>query len=183
MTPAAEPGRGALDRALRLYLRGSARAARAITIALLALMVAINGLEIVARGLADRSFTWVQEISILAAMWVYFYAYALIAKDEAYIRVDFVANLVGPTARRAMGVFARLATLAFHGVVLWFAFETWRFLGLFRTSVLEWPESLFVLPIVVGAADIVVTELIHLRRALRDGEPPARPPEIVQEAD
>jgi TRAP-type C4-dicarboxylate transport system permease small subunit len=183
MTDAAEPGRGALDRALRLYLDVSKRAVIAVSVAVLALMVALNGLEIAGRGLFGRSFTWIQEVSILAAMWIYFFAYALIAKDEEYIRVDFVADRVGAAARRWMALFARLATIAFHGLVLWFAFETWRFLGLFRTSVLEWPESLFVLPILVGAADILATELIHLRRVLRDGEQPPRPPEIVQEAD
>jgi hypothetical protein len=33
---------------------------------------------------------------------------------------------------------------------------------LFTTSVLIWPESLFVLPILIGAVDILITELIYL---------------------
>ena len=51
-------------------------------------------------------------------------------------------------------------------MVAWFAVETYRFLGLFTTSVLIWPESLFVLPILIGAIDIVITELIYLYWAL-----------------
>ena len=181
---AAHDGRGALDRALRLYLDVSKRVVLTVSIGLLGLMVALNGLEIVGRGVFERSFSWVQEVSILSAMWVYFYAYALIAKDEEYIRVDFLAHRVSATARRRMTLFARLTTIAFHGIVLWFAVETWRFLGLFRTSVLDWPESLFVLPILIGAADILVTELIYLRRMLLGRDPPPRPPDtIVQEAD
>lgn len=174
--------RGAVDRVLRSYLALSKRVVQAVAIAMLVLMVVLNGAEIAARGLAQHSFTWVQEVSIISAMWVYFFAYGLIAKDEEYIRVDFVANLVGDAARRWMTLFARLATIAFHGTVLYFAVETYRFLGLFRTSVLDWPESLFVLPILLGAADILITELIHLRRDLAGIAPP-QPPGTVQEAD
>lgn len=159
-------GRSVLDDALRLYLSLTKRAVLGIAVAVLVLMVAINGLEIVGRGLFQRSFTWVQEVSIIAAMWVYFAAYAVIAKDDEYIRVDILAGVLSESARRAMTVFAHLATIVFHATVLWFAFETWKFLDLFRTSVLDWPESLFVVPIVICAADILITELIHLRWVL-----------------
>ena len=167
-------GAGAVDAVLRAYLATSKRVVAATGIAMLALMVAINGLEIAGRGGFGRSFTWVQEVSIIAAMWVYFFAYGLIAKDEEYIRVDIVANLLGEGARQALTLFARLATIAFHAIVLWFAFETWQFLGLFRTSVLDWPESLFVLPIMLGAGDILVTELIYLFWTIVGRLPPPR---------
>lgn len=169
-------GRGMLDDILRSYLAASRKAVIAVSIAFLALMVAINGFEIAGRAFLDRSFVWVQEISIISAMWVYFFAYGLVAKDGEYIRVDLFASFLGPRARRAMDMFARLVTIGFHAVVAWFAVETFQFLGLFRTSVLDWPESLFVLPLLAGACDILVTECIHLRWALAGHEPAARPP-------
>ena len=55
-----------------------------------------------------------------------------------------------------------VSAILFQGLVAWFALETYRFLGLFTTSVLIWPESLFVLPILLGAVDILITELIYL---------------------
>ncbi|MBL8698847.1 MAG: TRAP transporter small permease subunit [Alphaproteobacteria bacterium] len=181
MTARQERGRGAIDAALRSYLEFSKRIVLVASIAMLMLMVALNGLEIVGRGAFGRSFTWVQEVSIIAAMWVYFFAYGLIAKDDEYIRVDIVANLLGPGARHALGIVARLTTVAFHATVLWFAFETWQFLGLFRTSVLDWPESLFVLPIMLGAGDILATELIYLYWSLVGRLPPPRPHAPVEE--
>ncbi|MSP48160.1 MAG: TRAP transporter small permease subunit [Alphaproteobacteria bacterium] len=166
-------GRGTLDRVLRSYLAVSKRVVLAVSMAFLALMVAVNSLEIVGRGLFNHSFVWVQEISILAAMWVYFFAYGLVAKDEEYIRVDILAKTAGPTVRAAFALFARVATIGFHSVVVWFGIETMRFLGLFRTSVLDWPESLFVLPILLGAIDILVTECIYLRWSLSGRSSPA----------
>ena len=109
----------------------------------------------------STSYSWVQEVSILSAMWIYFFAYALIAKNEEYIRVDFAAQLMPESWRRGIDIFARLVTIGFHCVVAWFAVETFRFLGLFETSVLNWPESLFVLPLLIAAIDIAITELIY----------------------
>jgi len=121
-----------------------------------------NGLEIVARGFFSTSFSWVQEVSILSAMWIYFFAYALIAKNEEYIRVDFAAKLM-PEAWQHSGRYFRTARddlLPRNGRLV--RGRDVRFLGMFTTSVLMWPESLFVLPILIGAIDILITELIYL---------------------
>ena len=154
--------RGAFDAALRVYLDLSRRIVIAVSCAMFAFMVAISGLEIVGRAVFSVSFSWVQEVSILGAMWIYFFTYALIAKNEEYIRVDFAAKLMPETWQYAVDIFARVVTIFFHGMVAWFAVETYRFLGMFTTSVLIWPESLFVLPILLGAVDILITELIYL---------------------
>lgn len=167
----APPETGTLDRVLRAYLAVSKRVVTVVSIAFLALMVAVNSLEIISRGLVGLSFVWVQEVSILAAMWVYFFAYGLIAKDQEYIRVDILAKSAAPSLRTAFALFARVATIGFHAVVIWFGIETWRFLGLFRTSILDWPESLFVLPILLGAIDILITECIYLRWSLAGQAP------------
>lgn len=176
-------GRGAaVDAALRCYLDASKRAVSAVGIAMLALMVALYGLEIVGRGPFNRSFNWIQEVAILAAMWVYFLAYGLVAKDEEYIRVDFFASRLGPRAQAAVGLAARLLTIAFHVTLFWFAIETYAFLGLFTTPVLDWPESLFVLPLMLGAVDIAITETILLYWHLV-GRAPQRLPHVLPEAD
>jgi TRAP-type C4-dicarboxylate transport system permease small subunit len=153
---------GVVDVALRAYLDWSRKIVIAVSCTMFAFMVAINGLEIGGRGVFSVSFSWVQEVSILCAMWIYFFAYALIAKNEEYIRVDFAAQFLPESWRYAVDLFARVVTIVFQGLVAWFAVETYRFLGMFTTSVLIWPESLFVLPILIGAVDILITELIHL---------------------
>jgi TRAP-type C4-dicarboxylate transport system permease small subunit len=178
-----DPARGtAVDSVLRAYLSVSKAAIVVVGVAMLAFMVAVDSLEIVGRGLFGRSFSWVQEGAVLAAMWVYFFAYGLIAKDEEYIRVDFFVNRLGAQAQAVVGVVARLLTIAFHAILFWYAIDTYRFLGLFATPVLDWPESLFILPLLLGAADITITELILLYWHLV-GRAPVREPHVLPEAD
>jgi TRAP-type C4-dicarboxylate transport system permease small subunit len=168
----------ALDSVLRGYISATRAIVMGVSVAVFALMVAVNGLEIVGRALFQKSFSWVQEVSILGAMWIYFFTYSLVAKNEEYIRIEFITNRMLEPHRRATLIGSRLVTLLFHATLAWFAIETYWFLSLFTTSVLGWPESLFVLPILLGSFDIVVTEAIHLRwqlmgREFRPHLPPA----------
>ena len=151
-----------IDTLFRSYIVWSRRVVLSVSILMLSIMVAAHTLEITVRAAENASVSWVQEVSILAAMWVYFFAYALIAKDDQYIRVEFFTMRLRPALRWHVELFACCITVAFHATILWFGVETYKFLGLFKTSVLDWPESLFVLPLVLGAADIVVTEIIRL---------------------
>ena len=166
--------RGAFDKFLRSYLKVTRLIVMAVSCGVLGFMVAVNGLEIVGRSFFHVSFSWVQELSILAAMWIYFFTYALIAKNEEYIRVDFLVRLIPPAWQWWVDILARLVTILFHAVVAVFAVEAYRFLGFFTTSILAWPESLFVLPILLGAIDIVITETIHLYWQLTGRLPPTQ---------
>jgi C4-dicarboxylate transporter DctQ subunit len=125
-------------------------------------MVAINAAEIVHRVVLTRGLNWVQELSIILAMYLYFLVYALIAKDREYIRIDLLSGALGPRGRRVQAIVVRLLVLVFHGLVAWYAIKTTHFATMFETHVLGWGEWVFYLPLAAGCADIVLTELIHL---------------------
>jgi TRAP-type C4-dicarboxylate transport system permease small subunit len=129
-------------------------------------MVAINAAEIGYRFLYHRSLNWVQELSIVIAMTLYFLVYSLIAKDREYIRIELFTRLLEPRVRERLDIAIRLVVLAFHGMVVWYAVKTTKFAAIFETPVLGWPEAVFYAPIAIGCADIVVTELIYLRESL-----------------
>jgi TRAP-type C4-dicarboxylate transport system permease small subunit len=133
----------------------------------LAAMVAINGAEIVHRLLFVRGLNWVQEVSIILAMTLYFFVYALIAKDREYIRIDLFSRLFGTRGKRALAIAVRVVVLCFQATVAWYAFRTARFAAIFETPVLAWPEWILYAPLAAGCADIVVTEAIYLFWQLR----------------
>lgn len=130
-------------------------------------MVAINAAEIAYRFFFTRGLNWVQELSIILAMALYFFVYALIAKDREYIRIELVARLFGPRGRRWLALATRLVVLVFQAMVAWFAFRSAQFAALFETPVLGWPEWVLMAPLAAGCADIVVTEAIYLVWQLR----------------
>lgn len=162
--------RSVLDRACSGYLRASGLALRVLGVLALALMVGSHTLEIVWRLLYSRGLSWVHEFSLIAAMVLYFLMYAEIAKQRDYVRLDLLEQRLPAMARHHLSTFIRLTVLAFHALVAWYAVGTARFAAAFDTTVLEWPETVFYLPLALGCADIVLTESIHLWRHLRDGD-------------
>jgi TRAP-type C4-dicarboxylate transport system permease small subunit len=159
-----------MDDGFRLYLRYSELVIRIAAVIALMLMTLVSALEVVMRAIFEISLTWAQELSILVAMWVYFFAYALVAKNYEYLRVELLFNLLPLTARRVVAPLCRMSVILFFGLVFAFGVQQLGFLALFRTNVLEIPEYWMIVPIILGALDVVVTELIYLYWQLR-GDP------------
>lgn len=164
-TPIAQP-HPLWDRVCAAYLMLSRIAILSVATAMFVLMVGVNAYNIAARTFFNSDLSWSQEMSIMAAMWVYFAAYALIAKEDAYVRIDFfVAAMPRPLAR-VVHLLSRVATTVFQASLLIFTWWALKVVAVFQTNVLEWPEYFFYVPLLVASADIVVTEIIHLARTL-----------------
>ena len=148
--------------AAQAYLRYSRTVVLGIAVLVLAAMVAINTAEIVYRFSFDRGLNWVQELSIILAMPLYFLAYALIAKDREYIRIGLFVRNLPPRGRHVLAITIRLVVLVFHGMLAWYAIKTVRFTAMFETAVLSLPEYVFFAPLALGCMDIAITELIYL---------------------
>ena len=129
-------------------------------------MVAINAAEIGHRFFFTRGLNWVQELSIVIAMTLYFLSYSLIAKDREYIRIELLTRLLAPRPRAALEIATRILVLVFQAMVAVFAVKTAKFSALFETPVLSWPEWVFYVPVAVGCADIAITEAIYLKELL-----------------
>jgi TRAP-type C4-dicarboxylate transport system permease small subunit len=149
------------------YLRLSTAIVRAVAMFAIVVMTGVGALEIGARAFFSTSLPWTQEVSILAAMWVYFFAYALIAKQHEYLRVEFLVGLLPSAARKIISASVRVVVILFYGTLGWFSIRAISFLALFHTDVLEVPEYLLVIPLMLGAIDIALTEAIYFIWQLR----------------
>jgi TRAP-type C4-dicarboxylate transport system permease small subunit len=149
------------------YLRVSAAAIQWVAVAVLGLMVAINATEILYRTVFTRGLNWVQELSLVLAMVLYFLTYALIAKNREYIRIELLAARLSIPRRRIFNMIVRLIVLAFHACIAWYALRTVQFAAMFELPILGWGEWVYYLPLVVGCVDIVITESVFLFWQLR----------------
>jgi TRAP-type C4-dicarboxylate transport system permease small subunit len=165
-----------MDSTFAAYLRISSSVVRFVAMAMIIAMTGVSALEIGARAFLGISLAWAQEVSILAAMWVYFFAYAMVAKQHDYIRVEFLVGLLPAAGQRAVALAGRVVVIGFYAMVCWYSVRTVGFLSLFHTDVLELPEYLLVLPLLFGTFDIVVTELIYLYWQLRGRPVPGSDP-------
>lgn len=156
-----------LRAAAQTYLRWSRAAVQAIAVLVLAAMVVINSAEIGHRVFVTRGLNWVQELSVILAMTLYFLTYTLIAKDREYIRIELIGKSLPAAGQHALAVGVRLVVMVFHLTLAWYALRAVKFNAAFETPVLSWPEYVFYAPLALGCADIVVTEAIYLVWQLR----------------
>jgi TRAP-type C4-dicarboxylate transport system permease small subunit len=156
-----------MDEIFRGYLGASERVVRVVSGLALLVVTAISALEVGARAFFGTSLPWAQEVSVLAAMWTYFFAYALMSKHYEYLRVELLFGLFPLAVRRVLAVLCRMGVILFFGLITWFGIGQFGFLSLFKTNVLELPEYVMIVPMVLGAIDIVLTETIYLVWQLR----------------
>jgi TRAP-type C4-dicarboxylate transport system permease small subunit len=84
-----------------------------------------------------------------------------------------VVEKFAPSTQYWIFVAVRLVIIAFHVILFVFCIKTFKLITIYETPILQWPEYLYYIPLVVGTFDIIVTEIIHLLRNLAF---PERPP-------
>lgn len=162
-----------LEPLFAVYLRVTHFGMSAIALVMFIVMLAANSYNILLRSLFEAGITWHQEISILAAFWIYFGAYALVSKDDSYIRIELVVDRLAQAVRRPLLVCIRLTIIGFHAFLFVLCLKTFHIVSLYETPILQWPEYLFYIPLTVGTADIVLTECIYLLQTVFLNKPPA----------
>lgn len=162
-----------LDSAFDVYLKASGFFLNWMAISMFCVMLGANSYNIFTRAVLEKGTMWHQEISIMAAFWIYFAAYGLLSKEDGFIRVEFVVDRFPPRIRRWNHVLTRLIVISFHVSLLVFSINTYKMVSYFETQYLEWPEYIIYIPLTVGTFDIVVTETIHFLRSLADPDRPA----------
>jgi len=154
-----------LDPWFKGYLRFSSYAIEWLCIAMFILMLVSYVWNIFLRVAFNKGTTWHQEISVMAAMWVYFAAYSLVSKENRYVRVEFIVDRLLPgLVSRMVDWMVQLGVIAFHIIMLTMILTTFKAISILRTYLLEWPEYFYYVPLLVGTIDIILTEIIRLIR-------------------
>lgn len=148
------------------YLQWSSRLVALVAGASLAVAVGVNAWNVVLRYGWNAGTVWHQEVALLAAFSIYFFAYGLIAKRQAYIRIEFFTGLLPASAQRFILIVNRVLVIGFHGLMFVFCLAAIELVWDEVTWILELPEALFFVPLTVGSLDIAITEVILLVRAI-----------------
>jgi len=155
-----------LEPLFRAYLKVSGFLFNLIASVMFCIMLAVNAYNIILRSLFDQGTMWHQEISIMAAFWIYFAAYGILAKERGYISVEYFVNRLPKGLEQFFSIFARILTVIFHAVLGYFGIVSIKAAGIYQTPILGWSETIYFVPLLVGTFDIFITESIFLFRSL-----------------
>lgn len=151
---------------LQKYLHFSMLTIESLTIGMFIVMLVSYILNIFSRIAFNKGTTWHQEISVMAAMWIYFAAYSLISKENAYIRIEFIIDQLPVSVSKYINFMVQLGVIVFHLIMLNMVLTTFKAISILRTYLLEWPEYFYYVPLLIGTIDIILTEVIKFIRLL-----------------
>lgn len=142
------------------------QAAEVVTSTLLAVVVLINGVELVGRNFFNYSHVWVHELNLLLGTWTYFIGMTLVYSRNADITVDYFTNLLPVRARRVWIGITHVVVLCVLAVIVWYCWVLMQLQWGFRTTGLGIPNPWFSAAVFVSA----VLMALHVLPRVVEGE-------------
>jgi C4-dicarboxylate transporter DctQ subunit len=137
---------------------GIDRVIGAVTVTIFGVVICANGVEILQRGIFNKSFEWLYEGNLLAAAWIYFLGIALVYYRNRDITLDFILLILHGTARRYYLIFINLVAIA---TFLTVGFYGGRLVILqlpYSSPGIGIPNAVYTLPLVIamGAVTLIL---------------------------
>lgn len=139
---------------------GIAKAEKAFGIFAMAFIIVINIYGISSRYIFDQPVIYVQELTILGAVWIFFIGMGLIFKVRSDITVGFFVQLLPKRMQLLDGIVVAILCQIFLVVLAW---QTWKFIPFTRGTshvlsfALELPDEIYYYPVGLGAISIFLT--------------------------
>lgn len=142
------------------------RGCRVVTALLLTGIVGSNAAEIVLRSAFNYSLTWIFEVNLLLATWLYFIGMCQVYHHGGDIAVDVLARRLPPALRRVWALVIDVIGVCTLLVIGWYGV---RLLGVqwpIRTPGVGVPTGAYTVPVVLGALIMIVHILARRARPL-----------------
>ena len=135
----------------------------------LAVMLAINMVNISSRAVFDKGIQWVFPWSVVLFVWMTFFGFFVLYRMRRDITVDFFVDRIGPSARFATRLLVNVIILMLMAVMLWHAPQILASQA-GEIEMVAIDRYFMSVPLFLSCALISVTFTIDTIRALR-GEP------------
>jgi TRAP-type C4-dicarboxylate transport system permease small subunit len=147
--------------ALARTARHLEQAAEVITSTLLAIIVLVNGIELVGRNFFNYSHVWVHEVNLLLGTWTYFIGMTLVYSRNADITVEYFTNLLPERGRRIWLAICNVVVLGVLAVIAWYCWVLMQLQWGFRTTGLGIPNPWFSAAVFASALVMAVHVTHH----------------------
>lgn len=138
-----------------------------VLIALIVAMAAVVNLQIISRYLFDHPFMWAEEVTRLTLVWVTFLGGGLLLRRGSEIMVDSFVALLPARARLWADLSRDVVLVALYSAVIVVAWGVARSVGSMPLIATDWPTSLLVWPVCIGAGFSVLYSVLRIAAGLR----------------
>lgn len=133
---------------------------------LLAALVANNLIEMAARGVWHTSISWVFEINLLIAIWLYFIGIYQVYFRRGDISVDVMMRKTRLPVQRRVAIVIDVVIVSTLVMISWHAVELILVQWPYTTPGLRLPNPLFTAPVLIGSVFMALTMFERLLQRL-----------------
>ena len=135
----------------------------------------ITFFAVVGRKTAWYKFTWSEEIVINVFVIMIMCGCALAAREGGLISLSLIYDMVSVKGKKVIATLSALISIAFYGFVIKTGFDkvASQIATDKRTSILLWPEWIFMIALPIGAILLVLHTVEHLMSVYAMKEEPA----------
>jgi TRAP-type C4-dicarboxylate transport system permease small subunit len=155
---------------MRVVLRSLDRLLDGVTILILAVLLAVVGVQIFARYVLNHSLYWSEELARYLFIYLVFLGAAVALRRDGHIRVSFLVERLPAGLQRAAAVLVDLVVLVFAGTVLWQSARLAAMVWTVPTAAMLVPWTFVYLGILLGMAAATLAALGSLLGRLRRAE-------------
>ena len=157
-----------LGKTARRWGEIASRAERVLLIGCLCMIVAIVFFGIIARYTPISGHTlWTAELARLFLLWAAFWSAGAIERAGGHFRLELIDSVLPAKALSFLQVFIKLLLLIALGILIFWTFDYYGGVTGSRTLILQWPETVRVVPLLLGSMLLFTHCLIGFIQNLR----------------
>ena len=142
----------------------------------------ITFLAVVGRKTAWYKFTWSEEIVINVFIIMIMCGCALAAREGGLISLSLIYDAVPLKAKKVLATISNAVSLAFYVIVIKTGFEkvASQMATNKRTSILLWPEWIFMIFLPIGSILLLLHTIEYLMKVYAMKEDPGKAPDVKE---
>jgi len=122
----------------------------------------INIMEIVSRTFFSKSFSWVQELSVILSCWMIFIGAAYIYKNKQLLNVDFLYVRASGRVKMIWDLLIHLSIVSVLFVLIVFGYKFQMLQAKSHTYVLNLPSNVYSLPLIISACSMLIGAIVKI---------------------
>ena len=135
---------------------------------IIAILFAVNLLQVIARYVANHAFVWVNDVTIVGLLWMVSFACPWLWLIRRHLQMDFADAFIPRKVMRVVEIIVGVAAIIMAGMLTVSAVAAFKVNTGFVASVIGFDESFRYVPFIISGILWVICGLLDLVKRLRD---------------
>lgn len=123
------------------------------------IILALTVAQVIFRYVLNDALSWSAELTKITFVWMTFIGSAVAINRSRHMQIDIFVNNMPPRFRNILNILIYSGMIVFLSVMTFYGVEVAEKAGRTITGALGWPRSVFILPVIISGALMIIYSL------------------------